>query len=190
MEVMTMTEPLTHPAFGQPWTIHDLDRLPNDEMRYEIVDGSLLVSPRSGVRHFRVSGMLRNVLATQAPDDLFVGESGYLSVKGGASCFLPDVMVVRRAALEFDDEAFKPADVPLVVEVLSPSNRGNDLVLKRHYYAAGGIPHYWIVDPDKRTLTVFTLDGDSYAERAVVGPGQVWESTEPFPLRIDPGEFT
>ncbi len=38
-------------------------------------------------------------------------------------------------------------------------------VLKRHYYAAGGIPHYWIADPKKRTLTVMALDGDSYIER-------------------------
>jgi Uma2 family endonuclease len=188
MEVMTMTEPLTHPEFGQPWTIHDLDRLP-DDMRYEIVDGSLLVSPRSAVRHFRAAGMLRDLLARQAPDDLFVGQEGYVSVKDGTSCFVPDVMAVRQEALERGGETFQPADVPLVVEVLSPSNRGNDLVLKRHYYAAGGIPHYWIVDPDARTLTVLALDGEAYVERAVARPGQVWESQEPFPLRIDPGEF-
>ena len=79
-------------------------------------------------------------------------------------------------------------DNVLAVEVLSPSNPGNDLVLKRHYYAAGGIPRYWIVEPDKRTLTVLTLDGDSYQDRAVVEPGQVWRSDEPFPLTIDPAD--
>jgi hypothetical protein len=40
-----------------------------------------------------------------------------------------------------------------------------------------------------RTLTVFELDRDSYVDRAVVEPGQVWQTDEPFPLRLDPAEF-
>jgi Uma2 family endonuclease len=77
----------------------------------------------------------------------------------------------------------------LVVEVLSPSNPGNDLVLKRHYYAASGIPHYWIVDPTQRTLTVLRLDGDAYSEAEAVEPGRTWRTGEPFPTALDPAEF-
>jgi Uma2 family endonuclease len=77
----------------------------------------------------------------------------------------------------------------LVVEVLSPSNSGHDLVTKRHYYAAAGIPRYWIVDPSACRLTVLELDGDTYREGAVVGPGTTWTSDQPFPLTLDPTDF-
>jgi Uma2 family endonuclease len=189
MGVVTLTESLAPPDFDQPWTLSDLARLPDDGVRYEIVDGSLLVSPLHGVRHFKAANLLRDALARQLPEDLYVGQDGYLSVKAGTSQFLPDLVVVRRAALDSGDESFHPGDVSLVVEVLSPSNRGNDLVLKRHYYAAGGIPHYWIVDPNARTLTVFALDGETYAERAVVTAGETWRTGEPFPLTLDPADF-
>jgi Uma2 family endonuclease len=189
MGVVTMTESLMHPEFGRPWTIDDLARLPDDDgMRYEIVDGSLLVSPHANVYHFGVAGLLARLLDRQAPDQFLVAQDGSVQVKNRTSYFLPDVMAVRRDAIQRGRDCFDPADVPLVIEVLSPSNRGNDLIIKRHYYAAGGIPQYWIVDPEKRTLTVLTLEGDSYQDRAVVEAGQVWRSDEPFPLTIDPAD--
>jgi Uma2 family endonuclease len=186
-----MTEPLTHPEVGQPWTIEDLAKLPDDDgMRYEIVDGSLLVSPQAGKRHGRATTRLRKLLDRQAPPELTTVQEVGVNVQRRRSYFVPDLFVVRNDDFDKDDDdSFDQSDVLLVIEVLSPSNRGNDLVIKRHYYAAGGIPHYWIVDPDKRTLTVLTLDGEAYVERAVVEPGQVWESAEPFPLRIDPDDF-
>jgi Uma2 family endonuclease len=128
------------------------------------------------------------LLDRQAPDQFLVAQDGNVQVKNRTSYFLPDVMVVRRDAIRRGRDCFDPADVPLVIEVLSPSNRGNDLIIKRHYYAAGGIPQYWIVDPERGTLTVLTLEGDSYQDRAVVEAGQVWRSDEPFPLTIDPAD--
>jgi Uma2 family endonuclease len=75
------------------------------------------------------------------------------------------------------------------VEVLSPSNRGTDLVTKRHYYAAAGIAQYWLVDHTARTLTVLELDGDTYRETALVEPGTTWKTDQPFALMIDPADF-
>lgn len=53
----------------------------------------------------------------------------------------------------------------LVMEVVSEGdeNRERDLVKKREDYAKGGIPEYWIVDPQQQTITVLKLDGDTYA---------------------------
>ncbi len=185
-----MTEPIAHPDLGQPWTIEDLAKLPDDGMRYEIVDGSLLVSPMAGRRHVRAATLLRRLLDRQTPPDITTVQEGGVNVQRRRSYFVPDLFVTRLDTFdEGDDDSFDQGEVLLAVEVLSPSNRGNDLVIKRHYYAAGGIPHYWIVDPEKRTLTVLTLDGEAYVERAVVEPGQVWESQEPFPLHIDPADF-
>lgn len=56
-----------------------------------------------------------------------------------------------------------PADLfvdspELVVEVLSPSTRSEDLLRKAPEYAAAGIGQFWVVDPDARTLEVHRLD--------------------------------
>jgi Uma2 family endonuclease len=50
----------------------------------------------------------------------------------------------------------------LVIEVLSPSNRGHDLLTKRALYARAGVQEYWIVDPVVRTVEVLVLDRDAF----------------------------
>ncbi len=59
------------------------------------------------------------------------------------------------------EEFWRGAD--LVMEVASPDDPDRDLVTKRHEYAQAGIPEYWIVDPIQMSITVLTLDGQSYA---------------------------
>lgn len=52
-------------------------------------------------------------------------------------------------------------DVPdLVVEVLSPSTRGNDLGPKRAHYVAAGVRELWLIDPGDATVSVVTSAGD------------------------------
>jgi Uma2 family endonuclease len=185
-----MADPLVHDHdFGAPWTIDDLKDLPDDAgQRYEIYDGSLLVTPHAGVFHGGVANLLHRLLARQAPDDRIVGQSVGVSRKQ-TSYFVPDLFVVGKAAFDKGGDAFSPADVLLVCEVLSPTNARHDLVVKRDEYAIAGIPVYWLVDPDKRTLTVLELaDDGAYREAAVVEPGQVWRTDKPFPLALDLGE--
>lgn len=85
----------------------------------------------------------------------------------------PDLAGWRRERLpEPWDE--RPIDVApdWICEVLSPPNVSHDRVTKRHLYARHGVPHYWIVDPEARTLEAFALregtwmDAGSYDDRA------------------------
>jgi Uma2 family endonuclease len=183
---MTVTNPLEH-AFGRLWTIDDLETLPDDGNRYEIFDGSLLVSPHADVSHGVTSNDLRRLLERHAPHNLFVGQDIGIS-RRVSSYFVPDIFVVDAAARAKGGSALAPSDVFLVVEVLSDSNRGRDLVLKRHEYAAGRIPTYWIVDPVDRSMRVLELDGDAYREVETVRPGSTWSTTRPFPLSLDLGD--
>ena len=180
---MTVTNPLEH-TFGQLWTIDDLVTLPSDGNRYEIFDGSLLVSPHADVTHGAASIKLHRILTLQAPADLCVGHDLGVSRKI-TSYLVPDLFVVRAEALGKRDATLDPATISLVGEVLSPGNRGRDLVLKRYEYAAAGIPTYWIVDPAQQSMRVLELDGDAYREAETVRPGSAWSTTRPFPLSFD-----
>lgn len=188
---MTMVSPLVPRELGAPWTVEDLKWLPDDEgNRYEIYNGSLLVTPQPGVFHGGVTNLLHRILVRQAPEDLLVGQGVGVSRKP-TSYFVPDIFVVREAALARGGDVLDPADVLLVVEVLSPSNAANDLVLKRDGYADTGVPLYWIVDPKKQTISVLELDpgNDGYRDLEVVGAGEVWRTDRPFPLAFDPAEI-
>ncbi len=101
---------------------------------------------------------------------------------------MPDVVVVLASAVGRTKNLVAPADVALVVEVISPGSRDRDLGVKRKEYAAAGIPDYWIVDREARTLTVLSLaDGRSeYAETAEVKAGETFRATRPFFVEIDP----
>jgi Uma2 family endonuclease len=101
---------------------------------------------------------------------------------------VPDLLVVPDAALRKGGKALPPADVLLVVEVLSPGNAGRDLVVKRHEHALAGIPRYWIVDQKQQTITVLRLTAGRYVEDARLLPGETWRTEEPFPLGLDPVE--
>lgn len=75
----------------------------------------------------------------------------------------PDLMVMlAKHADRMTNEYWNGAH--LVGEVVSDDDRRRDLELKRFEYARAGIPEYWIVDPQKNTITVLKLDGStSYA---------------------------
>lgn len=73
----------------------------------------------------------------------------------------PEIVVVESA--ELGDVAVDGVPL-LVVEILSRSNRGSDLLRKRALYAEAGCPNYWIVDPDGPTVNLMNLEGDSYSE--------------------------
>ncbi len=73
----------------------------------------------------------------------------------------PDIVFMFKAHSERRGEQYwNGAD--LVMEVLSPGNRNLDLVTKRREYARAGIPEYWLVDPEYRTIVVLFLEGQRY----------------------------
>jgi Uma2 family endonuclease len=175
-----------------PWTIDDLADLPDDGNRYEILDGSLIVSPPPDSFHCGSATRLARLLDRVAPADLTISTARFgVFLQDGCAYCVPDIVAVRTAALDRRVPALDPTDVPLVVEVISPTSTGRDRVTKRYEYAAAGIAHYWIVDQDQRTLSVLRLDASSlrYEESATVKAGQRFETGDPFPISLDPADF-
>ncbi|GIF48088.1 Uma2 family endonuclease [Asanoa ferruginea] len=184
-----MTTPHIRKVPSAAWTVDDLDDLPDDGYRYEIFDGSLLVSPPAAMPHIAATVLLRDALHAQAPAHFKMIE-GVGVFPDQRNFYIPDLVVAHVEVLKSRDRGIKPTDVLLAIEVVSPSNPSNDLFIKRKVYAQFDIPEYWVVDRRDLSLLVFRLaDGSEYDLAAKVHPGDRWQSDWPFPLSIDPDQI-
>ncbi|MGQ0630878.1 MAG: Uma2 family endonuclease [Sporichthyaceae bacterium] len=177
-----MTNPIALVRSG-PYTVADLETMPDDGQRYEIIDGMLHVSPSPNRRHqemaFELAVELRASCLPQlrvmiAPFDVRIDEHNVVE---------PDVLVARRDDLT--DPCLPVAPV-LAVEVMSPSTRLYDRNTKKAHYERIGTASYWLLDPaEPGTLEAFELDeAGSYQLVATVTGDEVHSATRPFPVDI------
>ena len=163
------------------WTVADLADLPDDGLRYELLDGTLLVSAAPNKAHQRAIGQLYLLLSAACPPDLevFLAPTDYQPTN--TRSFQPDLLVVSRAD---PGDAAVTTPLALAVEVLSPASRSVDLVLKRAVYEQAGVSTYWVVDPLDQTITVWTLVEGAYGEPTVLSRPTMLE--RPFRVQVDP----
>lgn len=156
----------------------------------EIVRGVWALSPRPSHRHGRAALRLASLLEVgpgaqtaggAAPDWVFVIEPEVRS-ELAFSRLIPDVAGWRRSTGGWPgpDEALIELVPDWVAEVASPATEESDRGRKREAYGLMGVPLYWIVDPGKRMVDVFTnVRGRMVAERSL-GPTDALEAP-PFP---------
>ncbi|CAM3591443.1 Uma2 family endonuclease [Tsukamurella ocularis] len=179
---------MAQPTYSFPdyWGEADLDVLPDDGHRYEIVDGSLLMTPPPSQGHQRIGGNLFMALRLSVPDDWRVLYEIGVRVPGGN--FIPDIVVLRPGAAPNVDWS-ESEDVALVVEIASKSTRVTDRTLKAAKYAEAGIPSYWRVDADG-TVTMHTEPADDeYTQTVTVGPGERLRVELPYPIELDTADL-
>jgi Uma2 family endonuclease len=185
MSVVTIADAWPKP--DEPFTVDDLERMPDDGRRYELIDGMLIVSPAPGLPHQRVAFVLGTLLEAACPDDAVVFGTE-LNVRFSAdSAMEPDVAVVRRPDAE-GARVWLTAVPMLVAEVLSPGSVLRDLMLKKGAYERFGVPSYWVIDPDldQPSLRAFELAGGSYTEVAYVVGAAAFQAQRPFNVEIVP----
>lgn len=172
-----------------PWTIEDLAMLPEDERRYEIVDGQLVMVPSPSLGHQSVVESVRELIRPCLGDTMLSFEGVALDLH--PSYRIPDLTVFSTDG--FDPKAIKlhPGHVLLVVEVVSPGSLTNDRITKPAQYAAAGIPAYWRIETEGRlSLTAYALRGETYEEIGTWAEGEIAEFTEPFALSIAVADLT
>ena len=134
------------------WTGERVRALPDDGLRYELVDGELLVTPSPGWTHqTAVAALFRrldgyvgsNALGWVrfAPADISLGEDEVLQ---------PDLFVIPAALNPRSWQEVRA--LLLVIEVLSPGTARYDRLIKRRRYQRASVPEYWIVDLDARLV--------------------------------------
>jgi len=171
---------------SRPLTRDDLERMPDDGHRYELVDGVLVVSPAPRPRHQRAVYRLTRLLDDACPSEFEVLPGPVDVVLASDTVLIPDIVVGRRT--DFTDKNL-PAAPLLAVEVLSPSTRRFDLILKRSRFEAAGAQAYWVVDPDAPFLIAWELRGESYVEVANVRADEPYRAAVPFAVTVVPRDL-
>lgn len=167
---------------GRGLRIEDLEAMPDDGRRYELIDGVLLVSAMPVPRHQRMAHLLWRLLEDSAPPDLWV--IGPVDVElSGDTMVEPDLIVAPRTA--FNDKRLPVAPL-LAIEILSPSTAITDLNVKFARYERAGIPAYWVLDPVRPSLVAWELREGKYVEVADVAGDQPFHTTTPFPISVVP----
>jgi Uma2 family endonuclease len=175
-------------AVPTEWTVEMLDALPEDDQRYEIIDGVLHVSPAPSVWHQfvvgEIHGLLREYLRrfpaigrpVMSPSDVWRGQRRHNRVQ-------PDVFVARLTDGRLPEYPFRLDSLLLAAEVVSPGDPLYDYHVKRKLYLDGGVPEYWVFDPDARNVTRWRGrpdPGDVLSERM-----EWWPAGAESPLIID-----
>ncbi len=171
---------------GRALTRGDLAAMPDDGHRYELVDGTLIVTPAPTPAHQTAVVRLLVILDGARPSDLQVQVAPLDVTLATDTVLQPDLLVARRADFSTRDLPLAPL---LAVEVLSASTRQVDLTLKRARYEAAGCPSYWVVDPDGPSLTAWELRRGEYVEVAHVVGDERYAATSPYEVTFSPAEL-
>jgi len=148
------------------WTYEDWLNFPDDGWKYEIIDGELQMTPPPGTGHQLSSGSLFARLY------LYV-EDHNLGKVLEAPCAVrlptqpvplePDIFFIRKENLHIITKKEVRGVPDLIVEILSPSNASYDRETKFAVYQQAGVPEYWLVDYQAKTVECFVLQDGVYA---------------------------
>ena len=153
-----MTAALSDLPPSDGWTTDDLDAMPEDGVRRELLDGVLLVSPSPSRIHQMVAARLAVTLEESCPDHLAVSQANDVQINT-RRLFVPDVLVITDEAARRPGGKFAASQVVLAVEIVSPSSQSMDSVMKPALYAKAGIPFYWMIETaGGLTVRTYQLD--------------------------------
>ncbi len=145
------------------WTYEEYYRL-DDDQRYEIIDGDLLMAPAPDTWHQDWSRELLEIVHGHvrkhklgkvffAPLDLILDSENTVQ---------PDLIFVSTAKAGIIKRRGIFGVPDLLVELVSPSSVRRDRYVKRELYARFGVQEYWIGDPANKSLEILTLKKDGY----------------------------
>ena len=184
---MAVETPVTSPAVEATtwlppqgkWSYEDYRRLPGDNWQYEVIYGRLIVVPAPAPIHQLIIAelltALKSFLHRHPLGEVFPAPTDVV-VPGKAEPVQPDLVFVAAERMSIVTQRAIEGVPDMTVEVLSPSNWLDDRRTKFALYAEIGVREYWIVDPDERTVEVFSLREGRYALVDRFGAGDTLRS--------------
>jgi Uma2 family endonuclease len=145
------------------------DELVDEDTRAELLDGVMIVHSPASIEHDDVSGFVRTLMR------LYAEEMGLGKVFGPDSLihlatsrkFAPDIyfLTTDRVPTPLPQEFEGAPD--LIVEVVSPSNRDDDLLGKRRAYREAKVRELWLIDEENQQVIIDRRRKRRYAEKIV-----------------------
>lgn len=168
------------------YTYEDYLKIP-DDVRYELIEGDLLMTPSPVPGHQRISGRLefelRKFVAEDnrgevfdAPCDVYLDNENVVQ---------PDILFISKERLSIVGEKNIQGPPDLVIEILSESTAYRDLIQKKKLYARFGVREYWIVIPEEESIEIYLLRDNVFTLHKVFGKGDTLESLFLKGLKID-----
>lgn len=171
MSTQTMTPPNVAglpgdwPTQGQ-WRYEDYLRLPDDDKRYEIINGVLYVANAPGYDHqftvgeitFHLQLFIRQQklgVILNAPFEVHLSET--------SRPVQPDILFLNHAQQPTPGTQVFTGVPTLIVEVISPGSIRLDRRVKFDAYEQAGVSEYWLADPKTRSVEVYVLSNGEYA---------------------------
>jgi Uma2 family endonuclease len=165
-----------------------LHSLPEDGLRRELIDGSVVVSPSATLSHNTIARWIVNALEDSCPHAGLIASADQSVTVDDHNEPRPDIVVARVDHL--DETPFTVRGLLLAGEVVSPSSVLRDTEVKRTLYAKAGVPSYWIVVPDREAGTIalaeLVLNEETGTYRyATHYTTDVFRTELPWPVEID-----
>lgn len=164
---------MVDPARRAP-TLADLDALPAS-VKGEIIDGVLYTMTRPRGRHQRTALAIGRRLSGPFDEGKDGPGGWWILPEPGIELpntpeIAPDLAGWHRTRLpQLPDDSAITVVPDWVCEILSPTTRRHDLLVKKPYYAKVGVAHHWLVDLAARTLSVYRLEHGGWFELGTYG---------------------
>ncbi|HSE35995.1 MAG TPA: Uma2 family endonuclease [Blastocatellia bacterium] len=164
-------------------TADDLLRVPRDGYRYELSKGELIREPPAGNIHgkrtMRLGWRLARHVEANDLGVVFAAETGFRLASDPDTVRAPDVAFVANTRVEKAGEfdGFWPGAPDLAVEVMSPRDSYTGVEQKVLEYLSAGTRAVWVVDPSRRTVTVYR----SLAETTILTEADTLDGGEIIP---------
>ena len=162
------------------------------DYRVEVLDGVLIKDPSPNVSHQRTVFLLAKLLDKYFSEKGFDGElfiSPLDVTLDEYSVVQPDLLYIENSQNEIIKHERIDGIPHLIIEIISPSSAGRDRIVKMAKYQNSGVQHYWIVDPQDKTLECYSLHDGIYARVAGGIDSCIVEHPEFTNLKIDLGHL-
>jgi Uma2 family endonuclease len=170
----------------------DLEAMPEDGNRYEVIDGELYVSSAPSYIHqkilIRIVGAFLTYLGQRPIGEILSGVGVIFDDYDGV---IPDLIFVTNERLRKTLAGGRFHAAPeIVIEILSPgkSNERRDRHVKRSLYAARGVTEYWLVDPENQTVELHLRNqaGELVFDKSILQTDELTSELLPgFSVRVD-----
>ncbi len=152
----------------------------------EWVDGEIVMTSPASAQHQMISKFLTRLMDTYIQFrglGILLYAPFQMKLKHGRE---PDLLFVKREHLERLRPHYLDGPADLVIEIVSPESARRDRADKFYEYAEGGVPEYWLIDPERRHAEFYVLENDYYAPAFSGKAGRYETSTLPgFGLQVE-----